>query len=344
MIDMPTGESLAIASQLTAVEALAARGAWAEVRTILAGAQPAVAANAELSAFYAEALLRLGLPRETFEWLQPRVHGFARSANVAAWLRTVNLAGAAAFELGRIDDAEALFQTALEHANRSADYLTGGRALNNLALVASTRGDWGAAMNYYTLAMPAYERTASVRGMAECSHNIAATLLESGDVERAEEWERRAMELAQETGNERLRGFALNGRAEITLRKRDYALAIVIGQQAALAFRALHDRSSEAHALRLIGQAQHGQGALQLAIATLSTATALATESAVLRVLAECLLARARVSLDLQRIEDARRDLEDALHHFTELGASAKQLEVTKALSGLPVSPHDGDA
>lgn len=332
MVMMPTNESIAMATRLAEVEALAARGAWTAVSESLALDLAATAANAELFAFYGESLLRLGRPRDAFEWLQPRLEAMARTANHRAWLRTVNLTGAAAFELGRIPEAEQYFATALEHATTLGDHLTSARALNNLALVASTRGDWGTAMNYYTLAMPSYERTASVRGLAECSHNIAATLLESGDLEQAEEWERRAMELARETGNERLRAFTLGGRAEMLLRKRDFTLAIVIGQQGAAAFRALADQSSEAHALRLVGQAQHGLGDLASAEQTLSRAIELATSSAVLRVLGECRLARAQCCLAMDDRAAAKADLLEARAHFLSLGSAEKVKTVDRLL------------
>lgn len=339
MIDMPTGESLAIATRIAAMEAHAARNAWADVHASLDTQLSVVGQNVELSAYYAEALMRLGRPREAFDWLERRLDGFAGSANTRASLRAVNLAGAAAFELGRIAEAQALFHTALERATQFGDHLTVGRALNNLALVASSHGDWSAAMNYYTLAMPAYERTASVRGLAECSHNIAATLLEAGDLERAEEWERRAMDLALETGNERLRGFTLGGRAEVMLRKGDFALSIAFGRQAIAAFRAVRDVSSEAHALRLIGQAQHAQGELDSALESLSIGITLASESAVVRVLAECELARARLYAQLDRPDLARADLVEALRHFTALGSEAKEREAARLLATLPESP-----
>jgi MalT-like TPR region len=331
MTEKRSGQSLAIAARLADVEARAARGEWAAIRDSLAD-DAAVADNAELFAFRGEALLRLGEPREALAWLQPRLSHFSRQANHRAWRRTVNLAGAAAFELGLIDDAEEFFVTALDHATRVGDHLTGARALNNLALVASTRGEWPVAMNYYTMAMPAYERTGSVRGVAECSHNIAATLLEAGALDEAEEWERRAMELAQETGNERLRGFALGGRAEMSLRRQDWSLAIVLGEQAAATFRPLGDLSSEAHALRLVGQAKLGSGNLDEAWATLTRAIELAAQSKVLRVLAESRLARARCSLARRDTDRARPDLVAALEGFGILGAREKATAVEHLL------------
>ena len=339
---MPSGESIAIAERLAAVEALVASGDWAEVQRSLASDIANIATNAELCATYGEALLRLGRPRDAFEWLQPRLDSIARTANWRAWLRTVNLTGAAAFELGRIPEAERYFSTALESATAMGDHLTGARALNNLALVASTRGDWGTAMNYYTLALPSYERTASVRGLAECSHNIAATALESGDLDLAEEWERRAMELARETGNERLRAFTLGGRAEILLRRRDFSLAIVIGRQGAALFRELGDQSSEAHALRLVGQAELGLGDPATAERTLSRAVALAAESSVLRVLGECLLARAHCFIAMSDPVSARDDLQQARAHFSALGSTEKVRGVDRLQQQLGIVTSSG--
>lgn len=334
---MPGGESIALAQRLADAEALAASGQWVELQQALAMDIAAVAANAELSVLYGESLLRLGRPRDAFEWMEPRVHSIARTANWRAWLRAVNLAGAAAFELGRIPEAEQLFSTALESANAFGDHLTGARALNNLALVASTRGDWTAAMKYYMLALPSYERTASLRGIAECSHNIAATALESGDLDSAEEWERRAFELALETRNERLRAFTLGGRAEMLLRKRDFHLAIVIGRQGAALFRELADQSSEAHALRLVGQAQLGLGDLSAAEQTLSQAVELATASSVRRVLGECRLARAHCFIALADVKSAREDLVQAREHFVSLGSAEKVRGVDKLLEQLGI-------
>lgn len=344
MNDRPAGRAIALATWLAKLDSLAAAGAWTDVRSSLEGDLSSVADSAELIMLYGESLLRLGHPREAFEWLAPRLDAMASAANRRAWLRSVNLIGAAAFELGRIAEAERFFQQAHESAVDADDHLTGARALNNLALVASTRGDWSTAMRYYQLAIPSYERVASVRGIAECYHNIAATLIESGDLDEADDWDRKAMELARETSNDRLWAFALGGRAEVRLRKRDAALALALATRAASAFRELNDRASEAHALRLVGEAQHEQGQTRDAIETLTTAMALAKESAVLRVFGECLLARARCLLSLSDDAAAALDLADAQRHFLALGASEKVRTALRLLAGITdkmnVGPH----
>lgn len=338
--DLPTGRSLAIASRLAEVEALTARGAWSDARALLERDGDSLAEHAELCALYGETLLRLGLPQLSLDWLEPHTRTMAQRANRRAWIRMLNLTGAAAFELGRIDVAEQYFASARQHATADGDFLTSARALNNLALVASTRGDRSRAMQYYALAVPTYERAASVRGVAECCHNIAVTLIESGNLDEAEEWDRRAMAFAREMGNDRLLAYALGGRAEVRLLKEDYDLARVLASRAADAFRALQDVASEAHALRLYGQALHGQQAYTPALETLSSAIALAQDSAVRRIVGECRLARARCLIDLGDKAAAHADLVAALEDFAALGASDKQQQVRRLLRALSVDTH----
>jgi tetratricopeptide (TPR) repeat protein len=328
-MDRPTDRALAMATWLAEVEVLMARAAWGDARRALEVDLDAVATNAELTALYGEALLRMGEARDAIGWLEPRLTLLAATPNRRAFTRIVNLAGAAAFELGRIDDAALFFEVARERAVSAGDHLTAARALNNLALVASTRAQWRTAMQYYMLAIPSYERVGEMRGIAECHHNVAATLIEAGDFEEAEEWHRRAMQLAIELGNDRLRAFILGGRAEVRLRTRDHDMAIVLGRQAARVFRTLGDRSSEAHALGIVGQAEQGMAALgqlheQPVIDTLRDAIEMARESGVLRVLADLLMARARSSMARTDGEAARYDLLEARQAYVTLGSTDK--------------------
>lgn len=328
-------KSVSISKQLTAVEAMVARAAWGEVRDTLGADPDATASNLELLAWYGEALLRCGATREAFAWLEPRVALASPTANRRAWMRAVNLAGAAAFEIGRIDDAERYFSQSRDLADADEDHLLCARSLNNLALVASTRGDVDAAMGYYALAVPAYQRAGFMRGLAESYHNMAVTLMEAGELERAEEAERLAIEYAQGTTNERLHTFIVAGRAEVVLRKGDHALAIALGRVAAEGFHQIGDRSSEALALRLVGLALLGQNHLDEAAATLTTAADLAARSGVIRAEAECRFARARCFKAQHRDDLALPDLERARVLFEALRAPEKRRAVEESIRAI---------
>jgi tetratricopeptide (TPR) repeat protein len=205
------------------------------------------------------------------------------------------------------------------------------RAANNLALVSSTRGDWEDAMAWYALAIPTYQRVGSVRGLAECYHNMATTLMEAGELDRAEEAERRAVEFIREVPNRRLHAFVLAGRADILMRKGDSRFALVLAIRAASEFQAIDEPSAQAHALRIRGLCELALGDAPGALTTLDSSVRIAEAAAVARIVAECYLARGKARLHLESKEGAAADLKRALVLFEEQGSRSKA-QAVKAL------------
>lgn len=140
-------------------------------------------------------------------------------------MRAGNLRGAAAFETGRVEDAERHFGAVLELAQRLHDSLMTARASNNLASVAHLTGRPEAALSLYRTALIAYQRLGDRRGMAETSHNLGIAfrqLRQWTDAERAAE---EAVRHAERTGDAALRGLALVGLAELHLELQAWPLA-----------------------------------------------------------------------------------------------------------------------
>ena len=140
-------------------------------------------------------------------------------------MRAGNLRGAAAFETGRVEEAERHFGAALELAHRLNDSLMTARASNNLASVAHLTGRPDAALSLYRTALIAYQRLGDRRGMAETSHNLGIAfrqLRQWTDAERAAE---EAVRHAEGTGEAALRGLALVGLAELHLELQAWPLA-----------------------------------------------------------------------------------------------------------------------
>lgn len=334
-------DPLSISARLSKVASMATRGAWDEVRAFLAQeGEGEVAARPELAALYGESLLRTGDPQAAHAWFAPRLATLARGANRSAARRAVNLAGAAAFEIGALDEAQSQFADALQMAERDGDLLLVARATNNLALVASVRGERDVALTYYTLAIPVYQRVGNARGLAETFHNMAITLREGGQLERAEEAEREALDHARDINNARLAAFIELGRAELMLRRGDPEYAAFAAGRAADEFARLGDPAFEADGLRLAGIAWERLGARVAAAEALQHAVSLSTVAGNARVAAECQVALAR-HLEVESPARARLLLLEAREAFIRLGALEKAAQAEAWLSARGARPRD---
>ena len=327
MIAAPSPDDL-----LTTVRARAAAGAWADVRAVLASHVGEARVHPELITTWAEASLRTGNPREAHAWLGETFSGLERSGDRAQLRRGLNLLGVAHTELGALDDAEATFDRAAQLGSTDGDELLVARARNNLAAIAHVRGRRDVALALYALALPAYQRLGSARGLAESYHNLAITLREQDELERADECEQRAIEYARDAGAPALAAMARVGRAEVALRRDDNPMAEATARLAAHELGQAGDPIREADALRVAGVACTRRGDLAAARPVLDRAVALVREHGHMLIEAECLRARAEAAAAVGDLPVAREDLRAAIELFTRLGADRERAEAENAL------------
>jgi tetratricopeptide (TPR) repeat protein len=299
----------------------AARGDWGAVRSLLAGATLA-GYEPELVLLGAEAELRLGAPRTAAERLRDAFAVIARSGDGASLRRACNLLGAAAFELGDLTESHAAFSRALELANADGDHLLVARATNNLGAIANLRGDRSAALAHFHLAIPAYQQLGHAVGLAECCHNIAIAYRDDRRIEEADEYERRAIEYARESGSQMVGAMARAGRAELSLLRGDPRMAELGALMAASEYRRLADPIGEADALRLAGEARTAFGAFDRALVALDQAVALASAHGAALIRAEALRARAEAAFGHGDRIVAVADARAARDAFEQLGAA----------------------
>jgi tetratricopeptide (TPR) repeat protein len=182
-------------------------------------------------------------------------------------------------------------------------------------------------LTLYQLAIPAYQRLGNVAGLAQSLHNMAISFRHLGQLERAAEYARRAIDYATESANTPLLALAWLERADLSLQSGDAALAEVGAQLAANQFGRVPDPIREADAFRVVGAARLTLGHLDEAESALERALAMArehgsrlVEGETLRVRAECLLAR-------RDADEARREIATAIGLFTDLGADEQRNE-----------------
>ena len=326
---------------LPLARAAAQAGDWARVRELLDGS-PVARQESEAALLLAEAALRLGLPERARVWLGEAIPLFELRGDRAALRRGVNMLGAACWELGELDDAEAAWDRAILLAQADGDTLLLARATNNLGALANLRGRRDHALGMYHLAIPAYQRIGHAVGMAECYHNMAITYRDVRDFASADEYERRAIEFANGAGNERLVALARLGRAEITYRRGDVQLAGASARRVADDFVRLTDPIREGDARRLSGLAHLADGRIDAARRDISRALELARHHQGALVEAEALRALAELESSVRDVAAARQAAEGAIALWERLGSQDEALAMREWLDALPgAAPGD---
>ncbi|HET7585363.1 MAG TPA: tetratricopeptide repeat protein [Gemmatimonadaceae bacterium] len=301
------------------------------MRSLLGDESRRAAAAPEVHLLLAEAEFRLGSAVVARDRLEEIIPQFIRAGDGPSLRKSVNMLGAAHLELGDLEAAESAFAEVIELANSDGDILVMARATNNLGIIAHIRGRYGSALSMYQLAVPAYQRIGSALGLAESCHNMAISYRVTEQLSEADEYERRAIEFARESGNSRLAAMAGVGRAEVALLRGDASLARVGAERGARAFSAIPDPLREADAWRLVGVASVSLGETDGAVAALDRALLLAREHGSALIEAEARRARAELWLALERTDRARDDARAAEALFQKLG-SAAELAAVRAL------------
>ncbi len=195
-------------------------------------------------------------------------------------MRAENVAAAGAFALGQLDKAREGFTTALQLAQRFQDVLMTARCLNNLGNVFFHLGQNAEALSLYSRAANAFEKIASLRGIAESWHNMGIVWRDEDILELAREATERAVDAAERLGDARLLGQTLAGRGETDALRDDLPLGRAQAEQAHRLARESDDRLTEITALRVLALIARRGDATDQAIELAQSATAIATDLA----------------------------------------------------------------
>ncbi|MBL8998280.1 MAG: tetratricopeptide repeat protein [Gemmatimonadales bacterium] len=315
---------------------LAGASAWRDVADLLLPHAERLAERPEIGVVLVEALVRTGRAREARQRVDALLPVLQARHDRASLRRGTVLRGAAAFSLGDLDEARAAFTQALEMARRDGDDALVARTMNNLGAVANIEGDQRGALALYKLAISAHQRVGDLRGLAECYHNMAISVRDLGQVEDADELERRSAEFARDAGLSVLVSIARMGRAELALRRGDPSFAEATARRVAAEFAAAGEPVREAAAHRLTGIACFQAGRFEEARRFLDSALARArTHGAVLHE-AEALRSRAELFAGTGDHAAALADARSALGLFGQLRAKDDVAALLRWIDSLP--------
>ncbi len=279
-------------------------------------------ASLELASLRAEALFFGGRAREARECVRRIVPLLERGTNPRLLRRSINLLGAACFELGELEDAANAFQRAHDLAQRDGDFELVAKTTNNLGAIANVRGDHEGALMMYSRAVAAHQCAGQPHGLAHAYHNMAITFRQMALLQRADEHERRAIEYGMDVANQQLVALARIGRAEIKLLQGDARVAEIAARRVVDDCDRRADPIRRAEALRVVGSARAALGDAHGARSALDDALGLARRHQVALVEAEVLRARAELAAAGGDIDGATDDATRALSIFERLGAS----------------------
>lgn len=321
---------------LAAARAFAQAGEWRQLAQLLrpVAADPRQVPG-ELMLLFGEALVRLGADTEASEWLALTAPILLDAGDRYHHRHAVNLLGVSLFGLGKLHEATHALELALALGNQEGDLLLVARAVQNLGAISNLQGRHEAALSYYRIAIPTYQRLGNCRGIAETHHNMAITFRDLGELELADDSERVAGEYAEGGVAPRVLVMSRIGRGELALRRGDSRLAEMTARIAIQEATRLDDPINEADAYRLLGTALDAQSEVTQALDAFGRSLSMARKHRHILTEAETLRDRAAAYAHMGRIESATEDAHEALLRFDMLGVEAEKTRLVKLLQGL---------
>lgn len=184
---------------LTRLDRIAEAGVDAEQALELA--KQSGDSNLESSALGTLGYIRMNTDRfdEAVLWFQQALALSEQSKSVTA--RTLTNMGLCYVELGQPDKALQMFQRAETLAAESGDAADHQISLGRIGDWYQNRGNYQRALSYYEQALAITRRTNDAYWSANWLHNLTETSIQIGDLKRAEDYNREAIELHAKMGD-----------------------------------------------------------------------------------------------------------------------------------------------
>ena len=297
---------------------------------------------AKLLRWIAWALTNEGDPEAALDCLEAGEAVAAANGDEFALASVLNTRAGTLFGLGRLDEAEELFERVQRLAVSVGDLKLEAIAHQNLGTVARIRGDVELALERFKASLASYEALGEVTYVGPLLNNIGRLQLEFFDDAEAERTLFRARELCRAQGDRHHLILVEVNRSRVMLRAGEALRALRTAEDA----RALASETGEEtwlHEILLVSGMAHQQlGNPEIALGFLDRAAELCRKREEPKVLADVILEQARALRVIGRNRDtlvrlnearqlferlrARRDLENVSERFSELEAAFLQI------------------
>lgn len=292
----------------------------------------------ELGFIYGDACLRIGETGIALS-IAKRIEPCARRRGDRRLVMDVlNLIGAALFDSGQSEEAEARWGELLAYATEHDDKEFAARSCNNLGVLANIRGQRELALAYYERALASYHRLGYLRGLAQTHHNLGISYRDLGFDTKADTHYQRAIHLARAADSEDVIALAETERAMLRAKAGDGRLAETLALRALKRFETMGDPLGRAEALRVLAAAARADQRNDTAATRLQEALEIAQSHHDPLLLAEIQRDRGLLLRDKGKPAEARKALLSAAEHFTALGAVEDAAATRATANGIDTS------
>jgi tetratricopeptide (TPR) repeat protein len=252
--------------------------------------------------------------------------------------RVENGIGAVHYARGEYAQARAAYGVALELTHERS---MRAKIVMNLGVIANIEGDLEDAREHYQNSRALFREAHDLDGEALTLHNIGMLHADLEEWEEADEAYERCLELCESRGNRQMIANVLLNRSELSCARDRYGDAVAGCDLALSIYSAIGDEVGRGEAMRWKGHALRLMGQLDQAERALNDAARIAHRTQVKLLEAEAMrdlgaLYRARAD-----VAQATKSLERALELFTQLGAQREVDELGAELRALSSGAGD---
>lgn len=254
-----------------------------------------------------------------------------------------HLLGVVYWNLGRLDDALAIQEKALELRRRSGDIWQLARCANNLGITHLFRANYSTSLEYFQSALAGFRETADLRQVSHVLNNMSDHALQMGDRDTARKLLPECIELLHITGGASDEATAQVNLADTMDAATEFEAILDLYRQALVTFHRLGDRRNACITLHGMGVAHQVAGLLAEAATHHQRALDLARSIGAAHEEAQALRHLGMTEHRLGRLASARAHLEAAVALADRTGATKETAHALDSLALLCAETGEPD-
>ena len=294
-----------------------------------------------------ETAQKQGLLDKAIEFFWMALAAVGQPTSHDALVEAARITGSQAFTYllqGRLDRSAKACLTSLDYAQHSGNLVELAAAESVLGGVCYRQGDWKAAFYHTTQAMSIREQMGYTWGVAANKSNLGILAVSAGEWKQAEAFFQQSLEMRQELGDVEGMAITHNNMAALARDQGDLVRAeshlrssVTISEQLNMPYHAISSKIGQAQVLLLRGKVQAAQALTDICAAE---ANAIGAND----LLTEIRLVRTEVFLVQGDIDEAGKEVEEALTLAATAGNKRLEADGWRLVSQIELQRDDQDA